>query len=506
MNPCVICDEKLNLKNHKLVSCEYCNFGACKTCYQTFLPEQNAPKCMNRECGKVWTRKFLTTTFSQSFLQKDWRKSREKIAFDRETAQLPASQEILERRLIIENARRENVILRKQIKTFQQNNYKIFAREARACKLSKKETQTMYLQAEPEDIQQLRERLDEVVAILNGRPAGRFAARPATTATANFVRGCPSEDCRGFLSRDWKCGLCKVESCSKCHVIKTRQTEHTCNPDDVATATLLNRDTKPCPKCHTGIFKIDGCDQMWCTQCHTAFSWRTGELETQIHNPHYYEWQRRNNGGVAPRVPGDNPCVNMNLNQYTFRHITGLQLEPEITKQVGNIIRDVIHLRETEMRDYLPRENERVFLENRILFLKKDISKDIFIRRVLMEYKKREINIEIHQVLEMFIQVSTDIVNRFISLAQKRRQETLLNPNIESKYNYDRLKRKLAEIETLRQYTNNTLKEIYTTFKYKTREISFRDDDRSNTAYPYYNHLYADNVLKTVEHKNANKK
>ena len=493
-NHCVICDEKLNLKNHKLVSCEYCDFGACKTCYQTFLPEQTAAKCMNRECGRVWTRKFLTNTFSQSFLQKDWRKSREKLAFDRETALLPATQEILERRLIIENARRENVILRKQIKTFQQNNYKIFAREARACKLSKKETQIMYLQAEPEDIQQLRERLDVVMQILNHRYSGT-----AATTTTNFVRGCPSEDCRGFLSSDWKCGLCKIESCSKCHVIKNKNGQHTCNPDDVATATLLNRDTKPCPKCHTGIFKIDGCDQMWCTQCHTAFSWKSGELESQIHNPHYYEWQRRNNGGVAPRVPGDVPhqCVqNHNLTQYTFRHITGLQLDPEITKTVGNIIRDIIHLRETEMRDYRPNpaNDETVSRENRILFLRKNISKEIFIRRSLMETKKRESNMEIHQVLEMFVQVSTDIINRFIVLAQKRRQETLLVPGANDsdlKYNYNRLKRKIAEVETLRQFTNEALKEIYTTYKYKTREISFRDDVCG---------MYGtDKVLKTVE-------
>jgi len=116
---CLICDETLNLKNHKLVSCEYCDFGACKTCYQTFLPEQNAPKCMNRECGRPWTRRFLNATFSQSFLNKDWRQSREKLTFDRETAQLPASQEVLERRLIMENARRDITLTRTLIRNAQ---------------------------------------------------------------------------------------------------------------------------------------------------------------------------------------------------------------------------------------------------------------------------------------------------------------------------------------------------------------------------------------------------
>ena len=71
---------------------------------------------------------------------------------------------------------------------------------------------------------------------------------------------------------------------------------------------MLAKDSKPCPKCQSLIFKINGCDQMWCTQCHTAFSWKTGKLEKNIHNPHFYEWQRKNGGGAAPRNPGDFEC------------------------------------------------------------------------------------------------------------------------------------------------------------------------------------------------------
>lgn len=471
---CLICDETLNLKNHKLVSCEYCDFGACKTCYQTFLPEQNAPKCMNRECGRPWTRRFLNATFSQSFLTKDWRQSREKLAFDRETAQLPASQEVLERRLIMENARREITLTRILIK----NAQKFYQAEFRKKKIPYPNMN------EPEELRNLRDRLDELQQSLHVRPAGRLAARGAA-ATTHFVRGCPSEDCRGFLSSEWKCGLCNVESCSKCHVIKTVGEEHTCNPDDVATATLLNRDTKPCPKCHTAIFKIDGCDQMWCTQCHTAFSWRTGDIETHVHNPHYFEWQRRTNGGVAPRVPGDVPhqCgQDQPLTHYDFRHITGLQLRADITNLSGNIIRDVIHMRETELREFLPAENDNVFLENRISFLKKDFSKETFVRRVLKESKKREIHAEIHQVLQMFVQVSTDIIRAFVAMAQPEnmRQE------------YDRLKLKLDEIENLRQFTNEALKEIYTTFKYTPRQIVFMNEVQDRSAFVYRD------ILKTV--------
>ena len=123
-----------------------------------------------------------------------------------------------------------------------------------------------------------------------------------------FICGCPADGCRGFISQQWKCGICDIWVCHKCHAIKN-DVKHKCNEDDVKSAKFLNKDTKPCPCCASMINKIDGCSQMFCTQCHTAFSWTTGEIEKGVmHNPHYFEWQRQTNGGVAPRVAGDNPC------------------------------------------------------------------------------------------------------------------------------------------------------------------------------------------------------
>ena len=50
---------------------------------------------------------------------------------------------------------------------------------------------------------------------------------------------------------------------------------------------------------------------MYCTVCHTPFSWRTGrKVFGTIHNPHFYQWQRDQNDGVAPRVPGGDPNMN----------------------------------------------------------------------------------------------------------------------------------------------------------------------------------------------------
>ena len=124
--------------------------------------------------------------------------------------------------------------------------------------------------------------IDKQIALLNAK---RREAQMKLVATNNnnnnerqsIGRPCPKENCRGFLSSQWKCSVCDMWTCPECHQLKgfTRDAHHTCNPDDVATAKLLNSDTKPCPSCRTPIHKLVGCDQMWCTQCHTGFSWRS---------------------------------------------------------------------------------------------------------------------------------------------------------------------------------------------------------------------------------------
>lgn len=59
---------------------------------------------------------------------------------------------------------------------------------------------------------------------------------------------------------------------------------HVCKKEDIETAKLLKENTKPCPSCNMGVYKIEGCSQMFCTSCKTAFGWTTGRSsqETSI--------------------------------------------------------------------------------------------------------------------------------------------------------------------------------------------------------------------------------
>jgi len=76
-----------------------------------------------------------------------------------------------------------------------------------------------------------------------------------------FVKACPGNDCRGFLSSAYKCGICEKFFCPDCEVEKASRNDedHVCNEDLKATVAMLKKNTRPCPKCSTPIEKSEGC-------------------------------------------------------------------------------------------------------------------------------------------------------------------------------------------------------------------------------------------------------
>ena len=137
-----------------------------------------------------------------------------------------------------------------------------------------------------------------------------------------FIKACPQDDCRGFLNPAFVCTMCACKCCKECHeVLQQEQSQsHTCDPSTKASIAAVATESRPCPSCAAAISKIDGCDQMWCTQCHATFSWLTGCIvEGRIHNPHYYEWMRRN-GKTIPRHD-EQPHNHCPADLNVYRHL-----------------------------------------------------------------------------------------------------------------------------------------------------------------------------------------
>ena len=185
-----------------------------------------------------------------------------------------------------------------------------------------------------------------------------------------------------------------------------------CDPDKVKTMELINKDTKPCPKCGTMIHKINGCDMMYCVDCNTPFSWKRGTIETgTIHNPHYYEFLRKQNNGVIPRNPGDVPCGGglpywgeisrrfLNPREYTIE-----------TQTITNFHQLVAHISHAEIREL----NRTITMNNsanrklRVQYLMNVLTENDFKAIIQQLEKKNNKSREYINIYQMLVDVSSD--------------------------------------------------------------------------------------------------
>jgi hypothetical protein len=217
----------------------------------------------------------LDAEFTRSFRLTTYKEHREKVLSDRERARMPTTQEdavAYRNAVIIERESNEEV--------------KKLSEQINALEIKRLDADNRRYRSRQVTQSYGRVRMGEDGRIQH--VSVRAKAEPVA-----FIKPCPAPDCKGFLSTAWKCGLCNLYSCSDCHEVKgeTREAEHTCDADKVATVRLLERDSRNCPKCGVTITKLEGCDQMWCTACNTGFSWRTGKIaDGPVHNPHYFQW------------------------------------------------------------------------------------------------------------------------------------------------------------------------------------------------------------------------
>ncbi len=394
---CSICCEPFNKTSRAKVKCCSCTYDMCRNCnIQYLLNTTELPHCMN--CKFQWTRNVMHSNFSATFLNQQYKKHREKILYEKQLALMPDTQYYVEIQM------RENKY-KAEIKNL----------ESRLSELNIKQTEyrnTLYeFYHEDFDILLHNCKKEIVCTKLDIDFKNQLIQRnrgleKTTIARRNYVRACPSTDCKGFLDSDWKCGLCNISVCKKCHEEKNE--EHVCNENSLKTAALLMKDSKPCPKCSAMIFKIEGCDQMFCVVCNTAFSWKNGTIETgRIHNPHYYEYQRRIHNGNIPREQGDEVCGGLPHYYQFYKHISQIIGICKEEKQLSNIHRLYSHIEYIVLPTYNININTD-FRKLRVKYMMKEISEDEFKIKLQRFDKAAEKKNDIRLVLQTFLNVTLD--------------------------------------------------------------------------------------------------
>lgn len=375
MTECQICCETFNKSSNAPVTCEYgdCGYVACKSCVRTYITTTNADPCCMK-CNKQFSMAFMYENLNRSFVSKDYRDHRSQLLLDRAISQLPDAMGEVERRVEIDEKKEQVSDIQAEIRRLQAS-----------------------LRTHQNALWQLENKKTEAVK-------------------RKFVMGCPREDCRGFLSSQYKCGLCNYHTCSQCLCVKgpDADSEHTCNADDVASAELIKSQTKSCPSCGERISKIEGCDQMWCTSCHTAFSWRTGAIDTGVvHNPHFFQFQRQNANGEAAGQAGRGmaQCNANNMPGYylmrriedQLRHATSsVATARSLGHQVMDIYRIIAHIRAHEVRRYQNKiRTEADTMDIRVEYLLARISKPEMQRKLYTNDRSRRRNALILNLFEV---------------------------------------------------------------------------------------------------------
>lgn len=370
----------------RFVRCIYCSKESCLDCCEKFILDHINPRCMF--CNKVWNYEFLEKNMKKVFMKGAYKVHREKIIFEREKALFPDTQKEIE--YIIHN---------------EEINESVKEKRSQIVKLKK----------------EIRELLQKHI--------NYNSKVKLQKVTISYP--CPKSTCRGFLKEDFTCGLCKLKLCKDCReeikqdTDEQKHPEHVCDPSIVESIKAIQKESKPCPKCGTSISKIHGCDQMWCTICQTAFSWRTGEIDSgNVHNPHYWEYLQKKNKDVDEInriIDGrDRRCIDLNNLSRSMAIVNNIFLR--------NIIRLLIHFQRIDIICYTNQNMVERNKDLRVEYLRNNIEENKMKSLLRSRDKKFTFNEEMTQILNTYYEVVKDsIISFYIILIENNMTNSNIN-------------------------------------------------------------------------------
>ncbi len=417
---CDICCQTLNFKN-KSISCPHCKYTCCSLGIKQSLLDiefsQN-PHCPNNECKKPWSREFLMEKLTKSWFETTYRDFRKQVLIDKERSFLPVAQLEVER---IKESRKKNQ--EKEALQIQHHDTRVnlFRLRAEVTELKVK----LEIAEDKKAIKDLMTtKRAEIATCLELKRELKLKLRNfVPTITENkqerkeFVQACPHNGCKGYLSSVWHCSLCENWSCAQCGCVKgqTKDSEHKCDPNIMASFQAIKKETTTCPGCSSKVYRVQGCDQMWCTQCHTAFNYKTGKIITgRIHNPHFMEWQKGH--GDEKRDTLDAQCGGT-PGLYDLTKILGKIFgKKEIPVSFDKMYQVVLEVHDYLIPAYVVQRNEHTNMNLRVKYLMNEITEEKWKSQLIKNEKEYEKKEELCLVLQAYRDATNDILRKILIL------------------------------------------------------------------------------------------
>ena len=482
---CGICIENFTAKLRRCIHCPYCSEAICSQCLEKYLLNTiEDPHCVS--CRRGWSQSLLQTFCTKTFLTKTYAEYRSNILLNRSKSYLPRYQEQAERvrasqrylevnKIYEEELRKTDEIYKKQLAEYKKQlaeyNKQLAEYEQTRADLFRKINNNNRISGE----------IQSGLRNLEGELMGGHQNQIEDTQQGRkkFIRRCPFDGCNGFLSSAWKCGLCANWTCPDCFTVKglDKDTEHTCRPEDKATADHIRKRTKPCPNCGELIEKAEGCDQMFCTSCHSPFSWNRGEIIKTgiIHNPHYFEWLERTGGVPGGRHHADIPCGGLPPYRAIFRTLEALlvgvesEKRPALIKRLTNAYRTCGHIIDVERERWLAhtRPNTDNNMNLGVSFLLGNITENEWRAKLKTDEQKRIKSKEVCDILDAFNNAAIDIWRQIEDETDKMNSK-----NDSSESCLVKIENWLSQLDQLRLFMNQPLWEISRIYNCQVPQIT----------------------------------
>ena len=484
---CDICytSIKINARSKSFIKCYKCEYEACMNCYVTYMNqlavEQSCyPKCM--KCSTIWDYTFIIQAIPDKY-RKEFARIRSEVLFSLTKSLLPAYTERFYTKYklhsLITPKKNITVDTCRLLHDLLYHNPNLIPNMMEEYKFNfliylKYTNNTKYLNADSAESFYLNKRLIHKLRYTLFTCCNGLFRRELKEyiENKNVIKEeiklnikCLKEGCNGFINEDYECYICYSKVCKSCEMLMLPN--HECNESDVENLKLIKKECISCPNCNAYIYKIYGCDQMWCTNCNTAFDWKTRKiLDTKnFHNPHYIDYIRsRQQSGQDVEIEQQNIACNDNM-QIIDYHC-------DVLLNIREMFSDFNHLYIGPHQLGYRNKNPEDIITNSMKYINNDITETQYKKTLQMIDKRYKFETEIadiNQVLrlkmiELYNHYAINIIPHHLGLPEY----------------YEDVENLIDHVIKIIDETNKMRDNLFKIYKYKGGLIRF-----ARRKYPY---------------------